>query len=378
MRVAGRRRGVIAASIAIGLAAAGCGGQSESEHGLYAFGHMAGYVWVGQVSAVTASWSVPRITSEGEAHASTWIGAQAPGPPHRSPFIQVGTLEDRSAAGHPRYAAFWTDTRRGFHPEILFAVREGDAVSTALGLTGGHWRVSIADVTSGERSAFSTSEESAADFNLAEWLQEDPSDTSGKTTPYPGLSPPVGMRALTVNGTGPSYDDMFAQWMSLPGHALAPTPLADDAFTISPRTVSGPGRRYLVIVHAQNVSARKLDAEEARFTAHTPARAISRVCAAAAAAQSRYVHDLQSSSWPAAARGPIRALVRVVRVEMGMFATAARHPSSLAAWRRQLLELRPALLKLGHQVRRALGLPEPLTGQFTRGGTSSPPTAAPR
>jgi hypothetical protein len=366
MRVAGRGLGVVAVAVAIGLSAAGCGGGSAGRAGaLTSFGHMAGYVWVGDVKDVTALWAVPRMSGSGESHASTWIGAQAPGLPRRSPFIQVGVLEDRAPRGTPAYAAFWTDTIRGFHPRILFRVRPGDAVSTALSLRAGRWRVSIIDTTSGSASSFTTSEEGAADFNLAEWLQEDPIDTNGKTTRYPALST-VGMHALTVNGRGPDYGAMFAQWMTLPGRDLAPTPLADDAFTITRGAVTAAATRYLEIAHAQNVSARRVDAETARFTARTPAREIQRVSAEAATMQRRYVVGLEHADWPAAARAPINALVREVRVQIGMFVAAAHHaPASLAAWRRQFVALSPALLKLAHQVRRALRLPEPLAGQMS-------------
>jgi hypothetical protein len=307
---------------------------------------------------------VPRITSTGEAHASTWIGAQAPGVPHRAPFIQVGTLEDRGPDNVPTYAAFWTDTRRGFRPEILFPVHAGDTVSTMLTLSGGRWRVSIKDPSDGHTDSLSTSEEGTGGFNLAEWLQENPTEISGKITPYPDLST-VGMTALTVNGGPPRYGDVFAQWMSLPGRDQSPTPLHGDAFTIAHGAVSAAGRRYLVIAHTQNVSARRLDVEVARFTARTPASQVERVSAEAAAVERRDADALERGSWPTPARAPIRALVRQVRSEIALFAAAADHPPRLAAWRRQLVQLTPALLARAHAVRRALELPEPLTGQFS-------------
>src|SRR5690242_10596760 len=180
MRMAGRCLGVVAAAVAITLGAAGCGVGAGRSEAVASFGHMAGYVWSGHVRAVAASWSVPRMSGAGSAHASTWIGAQAPGLTERSPFIQVGTVEDRGSSSAAAYAAFWTDTTRGFHPQILFRVHPGDAVSTALTLVGGRWRVYVVDTSSGRRAAFSTSEESVGDFNLAEWLQENPSESSGR------------------------------------------------------------------------------------------------------------------------------------------------------------------------------------------------------
>jgi hypothetical protein len=280
----------------------------------------------------------------------------------RSPFIQVGTVEDRGSSS-PVYGAFWTDTTRGFHPQILFHVRPGDAVSTALTLAAGRWRVYIVDTTSGQRASFSTSEEGIGDFYLAEWLQENPSESSGKTTRYPRLSR-VRMSAMAINGAAPRYDGVFAQWMSLPSRDLAPTPLRDGGFTITRGVLTAAGRRYLEIARPQNASARTVDLAEARWTEHTPGREIRRVSAAAAASERRYADSLARARWPSAAQAQIRLLVREVRVEAGAFAaTARRAPASLSAWRRRFAQLTPTLLQLAHDVRRALHVPEPVFGQ---------------
>lgn len=364
MRMAGRWLGVVAATVAIGLGAAGCGDGAGSAGALGSFGHMAGYVWSGNVRAVAASWSVPRMAGAGDAHASTWIGAQAPGRFARSPFIQVGTVEDRGSSSTPAYAAFWTDTARGFHPQILFRVHAGDAMSTALTLTVGRWRVYIVDTTSGQRASFATREEGVADFNLAEWLQENPSVTSGSTTRYPRLSQ-VHMSALAINGARPRYNEVFAQWMSLPGRDLAPTPLREAAFTVTRGVLTAAGRRYLEIARPQNASARRVDVEESRWTERTPVAQIRRVSTAAAASERRYADGLDRASWPVAARGPISSLAREVRVQAEMFAASARHaPASLAEWRRRFAQITPTLLELAHEVRRALRVPELVSGQL--------------
>ncbi len=362
--MAGGRLGVIAATVAIALGAAGCGAGAKSADGVSSFGHMAGYVWSGHVRAVAGSWWVPRMSGAGNAHASTWIGAQAPGVPRRSPFIQVGTVEDRGLSSPAAYAAFWTDTTRGFHPQILFGVHAGDAVSTALTLSAGRWRVYVVDTTSGRSASFSTSEEGVTDFTLAEWLQENPSEISGRTTPYPALSP-VRVNAMSVNGAQPRYGDVFAQWMSLPGRTLAPTPLRAGAFGIAPAVLSAAGRRYLQVSRPQNVSARKFDVEAARWTERTPPTEIRRVSAAAAASERRYADRLDRDRWPAIARGPIASLIREVRLEAEMLAASSRHaPASLAQWRRRFAQITPTLLQLAHEVRRALHVPELVSGQL--------------
>jgi hypothetical protein len=299
----------------------------------------------------------------GEAHASTWIGAQATGAPEPSPFIQVGTTEDRGPESGPVYAAFWTDTKRGYHPQILFHVHAGDVVATTLTLHSGRWRVAIADATSGRRAMFETREEADGAFNLAEWLQEDPSEASGKATPYPRLSN-VHMTGVGANGTPPRYGEMYAQWMSVGGMNLAPTPLRGDAFTIARGFVTAAGRRYLEIARPQNTAARRIDTAEAGWTVRTPAHAIRSTTARAAVSERAYADRLARATWPAAAREPISRLAREVRIEAGIFAAAASHPpADLAAWRVQFAHLTPTLAGLAHEVRRALHLPELVSGQ---------------
>ena len=48
-----------------------------------------------------------------------------------------------------------------------------------------------------------------------------------------------------------------------------------------------------------------------------------------------------------------------------MLAASSRHaPASLAAWRRRFAQITPTLLQLAHEVRRALHVPELVSGQL--------------
>jgi hypothetical protein len=355
----------IAALIAIAVAPVGCGGGSGHGAATTFFGRMAGYVWSGSVTSVRGAWSVPAMAPDsGEAHASTWIGAQTLAASPSFPFIQVGTTEDRATESRPVYAAFWTDTKRGYHPQLLFHVRPGDRIATALTLVAGRWQVVIADATSGRRAVFLTREEGDAAFNLAEWLQEDPSETSGQATPYPSLSE-VRFTRLAADGAQPPYADMYAQWMSVRGVNLAPTPVRDGGFSITRGVLSPAGRRYLEIARPQNAAARRIDLLEARWTDRTPAREIRSATAAAATSEAAYAAGLARTHWPAAVQSLAQSLARRVRAQAGMFAEAARSaPASLALWRRRLARLTPDMLRLAHRVRRALHLPELVSGQL--------------
>ncbi len=363
---------VTAAVVAIGLCATGCGAASGTRASGVAssFGHMAGYVWDGPVRSVTAMWDVPRMSGSGEAHASTWIGTQGPGIARRSPFIQVGTVEDRSAGGRPVYAAFWTDTIRGFHPQILFRVSPGDLISTRLSRSGDRWQVRIVDGTTFHQSSFTTGEEGLGEFNLAEWLQEDPTEVSGRVTPYPRLST-VWMHSVAVNGAPPRYGEVYAQWMSLPGGDLAPSGLSGDAFGITRGVLTPAGRRYLAIARPQNAVARTVDREAAEWTAQTPDAQIRRVSAMAGTSERAYADALMHGRWPAPARRAINELVREVRVQARLFGSAVRHTwTGVDQWRAALARTAPVLQSLAHTVRRALHLPELAAGQALSAGTA--------
>ena len=368
MRRVGRWVTQTATIIAMAAGGTGCAsGHPGRGAATTSFGRMAGYVWSGDVASVRGAWSVPRMAGGmGEAHASTWVGAQALGSAATPAFIQVGTTEDRRRTSGPAYAAFWTDTKRGYHPQVLFGVAPGDEVSTSLALVAGRWQVAIADETSGRRAAFATREEGEGAFNLAEWLQEDPSETSGKATPYPALSQ-VRITHVTANGRAPRYADMYAQWMSVPGENLAPTPVRDGTFSITRGVITSAGRRYLQIARPQNIAARRIDSEEASWTARTSSRRIAAVSAAAAASERRYADRLFRAHWPPAARGAVGSLVREVRLEARVFAAAAqRAPASLEIWQQRLARMTPELMRLAHRVRRALHLPELVSGQLPR------------
>jgi hypothetical protein len=358
----------VAVSAAI---AAGCGGRSGQDAAVTSFGRMAGYVWSGAVTSVRGAWSVPTMApAPGEAHASTWIGAQALAAHPSSPFIQVGTTEDRARASPPLYEAFWTDTKRGYHPQLLFRVGPGDRISTALTLVAGRWQVAVVDATSGRRAVFVTREEGDAAFNLAEWLQEDPSETSGKATPYPALSE-VRIARMAANGVRPRYADVYAQWMSVGGANLAPSPVRNGAFSIARGMITPAGRRYLQIAGPQNAAARRIDLQEASWTARTPAGAIRRASAAAAASEVAFARGLVRTDWPPGAGRLVASLARQVRAQAGLFGAAARPaPARLAFWRRRLVRVTPGMLGLAHRVRRVLHLPELVSGEPQRAGTT--------
>ncbi|HYZ80988.1 MAG TPA: hypothetical protein VE571_06950, partial [Solirubrobacteraceae bacterium] len=113
--------------------------------------------------------------------------------------------------------------------------------------------------------------------------------------------------------------------------------------------------------------AHRINVEEASWTARTPARRISAASAKAAASERTYADRLARARWPASAQATVSRLVAEVRLEARIFAAAARRaPPSLDAWQRRLARLTPELQRLAHAVRRALHLPELVSGQLPR------------
>ncbi len=233
---------------------------------------MAGYVWSGRVRAVTASWAVPRMSGPGEAHASTWIGAQAPGRSQHSPFIQVGTVEDRrSSARRLRGVLDRHGARLSPADPLPRSSRRRRVHGADPGggpLAGLHRRhhIGAEDLVSDQRGGPRATSTSPSGSRRTRPRRR------ARRRRYPGLSP-VRMSALAVNGAAPRYGDVFAQWMSLPGRDLAPTPLRDRAFAITRGVLTVAGRRYLEIARPQNVERTQGRPRGGRSGPSTPRRA---------------------------------------------------------------------------------------------------------
>lgn len=316
-------------------------------------GRFAGYVWHGDVSAISGSWAVPRLTSGGGISA-TWIGAEAPGRP--GPFIQIGTNEQRlTATGAPEYFAFWSDRAHRFLAQTLFYVRAGDRIRAELHLMRLHWRLSLVDETAQIRTTFKTATESRATLTEGEWLQENVA--RGRTANrrvYPRLSPTT-FRRIGVNNHPPSYGALRSLWMSLDGTSLAPSALASGGFTIRPTVISAAGTRYLMIAQRLNTVIGKLAAQTLRASPAPARRQVATAFATLVAALRANVHELRDTHWPEDARSAIDALARDTEAVLSSLVSAEANP--------RLSELEEILGRanfdrLGLSIRRILRLPE--------------------
>ena len=215
-----------------------------------------GYLWRGDVTGVSASWKVPRLTKhEPRGIAGTWIGAESPGR-----FIQVGVNEGRDApntdadlrflvAGlhQPLLYGFWSDTAHQFHPVPLPRVKAGDVVSVSLHLQDGRWYLEFSDARRAVDVKLSTPDEATGPVDDAEWLQEDVKTTYGRNRmlPYPNLSP-VRFTNLKVNGVTPVASKLLYRRRPVRSpKTLVASPIHHDAFTVFPTTFAPAKAQYI-------------------------------------------------------------------------------------------------------------------------------------
>jgi hypothetical protein len=317
------------------------------------FGHFAGYVWRGRTTALSASWSVPRVLG-GSGVAGTWIGAQAPA---NRGFIQIGTNEERhSGAGVPNYFAFWTNKAHHYRAIGLFEVHAGDRISASLKLLRARWHLEIVDASSGIARSFEKSEEGKASFNEAQWQQEDVTDEKTKKVfAYPQLSP-VGFRKLAVDLRVPSYADVRSAWMSVGAVNFAPTPLHDDAFTIAPAKLSAGGRQYLRIAKVEDDATSALETQFLSLTKRTPRAKILGSIERFRGVLERNAEEVAKARWPKQIEPLAQELTQAARSTAASISVALERRSSPAQIRAMLS--RNSTGVAGLRIRRARHVPD--------------------
>lgn len=146
------------------------------------------YNWSGYLAAggkftgVQGAWIVPSVT--GNSHNTTadaaWIGI---GGVTSGDLIQVGTTESVSRSGHATYGAFYEMLPAPETPVPNMVVAPGDIMIAYLAQqASGDWQITLNDLTQNE--TFSTTVQYASSNSTAEWIEEDPSFSSGGLVPF--------------------------------------------------------------------------------------------------------------------------------------------------------------------------------------------------
>jgi Peptidase A4 family len=347
------RRSAIAAAAAAALVLAAPAAASGPR---FSLGEFAGYVWrSGSVGSVSATFSVPRIRrgSPPSSIAATWIGAQATGV--IAPFVQIGVNEVRARGRPDFYYAFWSDTALEFHPRFLFTVAPGDVVAASLHHLPSGWLLAIVDARTRTARRLTTTDESSGDFDLAEFLQEDPTSSDRRELPYPRLSGGW-FRQLRIDGAPPARGTLLSQWMSNAHGDVAPTQLEGDAFALHPTKLSAAVARYLRVIAPADAALEDYDAEAAGWVVSTPRTAVGVTSAAVAGVLRANSRTLMSDRWPPRVRGALDTLVTRERALARVLDGAATAPD-LLRWRLEYERSKRALTAAGRAVRARLHAP---------------------
>ncbi len=326
-----------------------------------------GYVWRGQVTAVGAQWRVPSVSASAAiGWSGTWIGVQG----RSGQFIQLGTYSNQApglAGTGPQYGVFYSDTTAGFRALTITRLsRPGDRIAFAMHETSTGWALDVHDLTAGWAKHLDVPYRPGGTYNLAEWIQEDPSEalSSGTNAPY-AVTSVVSVDHLAVDGRPPhlSYLDASALLTSN-GVYLVPTAEVDDGFTLAP--AHGFERQYLQDVQASDakLSALLIPVDENDFSVLQAGGQLSPAALAnlrvvigqVASVYAKVAMQLGEQSWPA------RALPAIQREERVGVAYAAM----LRAWAADQgsVQSLPGLLhylpfrRAVTQARHALGLPD--------------------
>ena len=122
--------------------------------------------------SVTASWTVPAVSTATAGYSSVWIGIDGF---NDTSIIQAGTEQD-SVGGTASYSAWWTTSANGYVGQTISEpVQPGDAVTATISDGTDGWTVTVADATAGWTYTSPTPIAYTGPGTSAEWIMEAPS-----------------------------------------------------------------------------------------------------------------------------------------------------------------------------------------------------------
>jgi hypothetical protein len=184
---------------------------------------------------------------------------------------------------------------------------------------------------------FFISDEVAASFNRADWVQENRASGQHRPDPYPHLTA-VGFRELAINSAPPSPTQLSALWMSVGGNTVSPSPLSGDSFTLrkAPKP-SAAGAQFLRIASREDAAANAFYVHVGGWSGKAPYSQVASESARFAAALREHIDSLARASWPAPAQGAVQSLITDMRSLLAhVVPPPAASRVTLAAWRSAL------------------------------------------
>ena len=167
----------------------------------YTSSNWSGYLDSGaKYTAISGSWQQPAATGNGSTTSAdaTWIGI---GGVTTSDLIQIGTDDTVSASGAVTIAAFYELLPNSAININSLNIAAGDTINASITETStNEWTITISDATKSQTFTMNISYTSAN--SSAEWIEEDPEDTSGNLLPFDNYGTVNFSQALTTaNGT---------------------------------------------------------------------------------------------------------------------------------------------------------------------------------
>ena len=142
-----------------------------------------GYMAVsGTFTTISGSWVVPNPTGNGTSTSAdaSWIGI---GGVNSNDLIQTGTDNTVSATGQVSSSAFYELLPAVSQNINSIQVTPGDSMSASIDQTSsGNWTIEITDNTTSK--SFTTSVSYTSSLSSAEWIEEDPSYSTGQLVPF--------------------------------------------------------------------------------------------------------------------------------------------------------------------------------------------------
>jgi hypothetical protein len=197
----------------------------------------------GSYTSTSGSWNVTRATGNGTSTSAdgTWIGI---GGVSTNDLIQVGTQNIIAADGTASTSAFYELLPATSQNIPTLTVNQGDSISASLTkLSGSQWNITITDNTSGQ--SFTTTVTYASSLSSAEWIEEDPSYSSGQQVPFDNFGIASFSNGLATNA-GVSNNLAGNQSLPITMVNVAGQPIA------TPSAISSSGGGFSVIRNGVN------------------------------------------------------------------------------------------------------------------------------
>lgn len=314
-----------------------------------------GYNWTGTVTTIAAKWSVPKIASDSNlGGAATWIGVQNG---VNNEFVQIGIDENDFGNEPVQYQAFWSDLQVGFSPKPFGEVYPGDVISVSMSRTTKGWSLRFADVTRKLKGKAFVTFPSSVPFTQAEWIQEDPTDSTNTSQdiPYPELSS-VSFHDLKVNGSTPALKLDDGQVLIAAGGTISvPTPVVNDSFSLT--APSGDALQYLDDEQYFDAALNQFDVQLAAWNSTSVVKETSDATSLSEALKVD-ANSLATQKWPTSSRSAVAQLIQSDRLQLKNLTTWSTDDYNThgAAFAKFQLEL-DRNAHLATALRSTLGLP---------------------